>query len=224
MEFYEELKNTKIFGSATEFECQAMVFCFKARFKFFNKNEHIISQGEPMEEVALILKGGATVEHVDSMGDISILMKLKQGEIYGVEGAYAGDELFKDSLIATEKTLVMFMNKHRLITPCANKCKRHDIVVKHLMQMVAESNIQLLDKLTHMSKKTIRDKLLSYFNSLSKKAGSNYFEIPFNKTELANFLSVDRSAMSSELTRMKEDGLIDFEKRMFLLMRNEISN
>ena len=224
MEFYSELKNTKIFGSATEFECQAMVFCFKARFKNFNKNEHIISQGEPMDEVVLILRGGATVEHIDSMGDISILMKLRQGDIYGVESAYAGDEVFKDSLITTEKTLVMFMNKHRLITPCANKCRRHDIVSKHLMQMVAESNIQLLEKLTHMSKKTIRDKLLSYFNSLSKKAGSNYFEIPFNKTELASFLSVDRSAMCTELSKMREDGLIDFEKRMFLLMRNEISN
>lgn len=218
MEFIEELKNTKIFSSATEFECQAMVFCFKARFKFFNKNEHIVSQGEDMEEAVLILKGGATVEHIDSMGDISILMKLRKGEIYGVESAYAGDKVYKDTLIATEKTLVMFMNKHRLITPCVNKCRRHDIVSKHLMQMVASSNIQLLDKLTHLSKKTIRDKLLSYFSSLSKKAGSNYFEIPFNKTELASFLSVDRSAMSTELTKMKEDGLIEFEKRQFRLI------
>ena len=70
-----------------------------------------------------------------------------------------------------------------------------------------------------MSKKTIRDKLLSYFNSLATKASSNYFEIPFNKTELASFLSVDRSAMSTELTKMKEDGLIDFDKKQFRLMR-----
>jgi len=87
------------------------------------------------------------------------------------------------------------------------------------MQIVAERNVQLLDKLKHMSKRTIRDKLMSYFNSLAKKAGVNYFEIPFNKTELANFLSVDRSAMSTELTKMKEDGLIDFEKRQFHLIK-----
>ena len=221
MEFYQELKNTKIFGSATEFECQAMVFCFKARFKNFNKHEHIISQGEPMEEMVLILKGGATVEHIDSLGDISILMKLKQGEIYGIESAYSAESVYKDSLIATEKTLVMFMNKHRVINPCANRCKRHDIVVKHIMQMVAENNIQLLDKLTHMSKKSIREKLLSYFNSLANKSGSNYFELPFNKTELANYLSVDRSAMSTELTKMREDGLIDFDKTQFRIIKNK---
>ena len=221
MEHYQELKKTKIFCSASEFECQAMMFCLKTRFKSFNKNSHIVTQGEPMEELVLILKGGATVENVDSLGDISILMKLKDGDVYGLESAYAGDSVYKDSLIATEKTLVLFMNKHRAINPCANRCRRHDIVVKHLMQIVAENNIQLLDKLTHMSKRTIREKLMSYFSSLALKAKSNYFEIPFNKTELANFLSVDRSAMSTELTKMKDDGLIDFEKRQFRLIKKE---
>ena len=215
MEFYEDLKNTKIFSSASEFECQAMMFCFKTRFKTFKKNEEIISQGEPLEDLVLVLKGGVNVQTIDHMGDISILMKLKAGDVYGLESAYAGETSYKDSLISTEKTLVMFMNKHRVLNPCENKCKRHDFVVKHLMQIVAESQMLLLDKITHMSKKTIRDKLISYFKSLAKKTGSNYFEIPFNKTELASYLSVDRSAMSSELSKMKEDGLIDFDKRQF---------
>lgn len=221
MEHYEELKNTKIFAAATEFECQAMMFCFKTRFKTFNKNSKIVSQGDSMEELVLILKGGAVVETIDSLGDISILSKLKRGDIYGLEAAYTGESEYKDSLIATEKTLVLFMNKHRVLNPCSNKCRRHEFVLKHIMQMVAENNIQLLDKLTHMSKKTIRDKLLSYFNSLSKKAGSNYFELPFNKTELASYLSVDRSAMSTELTRMRDDGIIDFDKRQFRLLRTD---
>lgn len=221
MEFYEELKNTKIFSSASEFECQAMMFCFKTRFKTFNKKSYIVKQGDDMEDLVLILKGGATVEHIDSLGDISIWSKLKAGDIYGLERAYAGKTAYKDSLIATEKTLVLFMNKHRVLNPCENRCRRHDFVSKHLMQIVAESNLQLLDKLTHMSKKTIRDKLLSYFNSLAKKTDSNYFELPFNKTELANYLSVDRSAMSTELSKMKEEGLIDFEHKQFHLINRK---
>ena len=172
-----------------------------------------------MDDIVLIVKGGAIVQHIDSLGDISILRRLKKGDLYGLENAYFGQTTFKDSLIATEKTLVLFMNKHRVINPCENRCRRHDIVSKHLSQIVAESNLELMDKLTHMSKKTIRDKLMSYFNSLAHKAGTNYFEIPFNKTELASYLSVDRSAMSTELTRMKEDGLIDFEKRQFHLIK-----
>lgn len=219
MEHFEDLRKTKIFSSSTEVECQAMMFCFKTRFKHFNRNEHIVEQGENIEDIVLIVKGGALVENVDGLGDISILTKLKRGDVYGLESAFAGDEVYKDSLIATEKTLVLFMNKHRVITPCENKCRRHDVVLKHIMQIVAESNKELLDKITHMSKKTIRDKLLSYFNLLVEKTGSNYFEIPFNKTELANYLSVDRSAMSTELSKMKEDGLIDYDKRQFHLTK-----
>ena len=221
LEYFEDLKQTKIFSSATEFECQAMMFCFKTRFKHFNKNQPIVSQGDDMDEIMLIVKGSAIVQNTDQMANISILNKLKRGDVYGLASAYAGDTSYKDSVVAAEKTLVLFMNKHRVINPCPNRCKRHDIVVKHVMQMVAESNIQLLEKVTHMSKRTIRDKLLSYFYSLSEKSGSNYFEIPFNKTELANFLSVDRSAMSTELARMKEDGLIDFEKRQFHLIKKQ---
>lgn len=219
MEHYEDLKQTRIFRSATEFECQAMMFCFKTRFKTFNKHQHIVEQGESMEDIVLIVKGGATVQNVDSLGNITILRKLKKGDVYGLESAYFGEIAFKDTLIANEKSLVLFMNKHRVINPCENKCRRHDIVSKHLAQIIAESNLELLDKLTHISKKTIRDKLLSYFNSLMLKTGSAYFELPFNKTELANYLSVDRSAMSTELTKMKEEGIIDFEKRQFLLIK-----
>lgn len=221
MEHFNELKATKIFRSAPEFECQAMMFCFKTKFKTFDKNQNIVSQGDEMQDVVLILKGAANVENIDSFGNISILMQLRKGDVYGVESAYAGDEFYKDSLIATEKTLVLFMNKHRLITPCENRCKRHDLVVKNLMQMVAESNIKLLDKLSHMSKKTTRDKLLSYFTSMSEKQKSSYFEIPFNVTELASYLSVDRSAMSNELSKMKKEGIIDYDKKQYHLIKHK---
>lgn len=219
MEYFSELSQTKIFNMATEFECQAMMFCFKTRFKTFDKNQSIVSQGDEMEDLVLILKGSANVENIDSLGNISILMRLKKGDVYGLESAYAGDQYYKDSLIATEKTFVMFMNKHRAITPCSNRCKRHEIVSKHLMQILAESSINLLDKLSHMSKKTTRDKLMSYFSSMSAKSNTPYFDIPFNKTELANYLSVDRSAMSTELSKMKEEGLIDFDKKRYRLIK-----
>lgn len=221
VEHFDELKKTKIFKDTNEFECQAMMFCLKTRFKTFDKHQHIVSQGEPMDDIILIIKGGAIVENIDSLGNISILMRLKKGDVYGVESAYAGDTVYKDSLVATERTRVLFMNKHRTINPCENRCKKHEMVIKNLMQSMAQTSIQLLDKVSHMSKKTIRDKLMSYFKALEKKSGSAYFEIPFSKTELANYLSVDRSAMSTELTKMKEEGIIDFDKRQFRLIKNQ---
>ena len=218
MQYFQELSKTKIFATANEFECQAMMFCFKTRFKTFDKNTKIISQGDPMEDVVLILKGSATVENIDDEGNLSILMRVKKNEVYGLEAAYAGEQFYKDSLVANERTFVMFMNRHRLITPCENRCKRHEIVIKHITQILADRNIMLLDKLNHMSKKTIREKLMSYFKTLTTDNNS-YFDLPFNKTELASYLGVDRSAMCAELKRMKDDEIIDFDKRSFRLIK-----
>lgn len=218
MEHFLDLQKTKIFSSCTEFECRAMMHCFKARFKTFLKNEKVILQGDPMEDVVLVVKGEAMVQHIDTMGNITIISELERGDMYGLEGAFAGVENYKDTLIATQKTLVLFLNKHRIITPCSNRCIKHEKVIRHIMEIVAESHIKLKEKLTHMSKKTTRDKLLSYFNAVSKKAESEYFEIPFNKTELANYLSVDRSAMTTELSKMKDDGIIDFDKNQYRLI------
>ena len=219
MEFYKYLKETKIFNMASEFECQAMMFCFKTRFKNYLKNQEIIAQGDNVEDVILVLKGSAIVKNVDNLGEISVVRLLRQGDVYGLESAYNIDQLYKDSVVANEKCLVMFMNRHRLITPCENKCRRHEIVSKRLAQILAENNRELMDKITHMSKKTIRDKLLSYFTTIAERENSTYFTIPYNKTELANYLSIDRSAMSTELSKMKAENLIDFDKNQYRVIK-----
>jgi len=153
------------------------------------------------------------------MGNISAVMRLKKGDVFGAELAFAKAKFHKDNLLATEKTLVLFMDKHRLITMCDNRCKRHEFVIKNLMEMVADSNAKLLEKLGHMSKRTTREKLLSYLTTESNKANSNYFTLSMSKTELAEYLGVDRSAMSWELTKLREDGIIDFDKREFHIIK-----
>jgi len=221
MEYFQDLKKTPIFKESTEFECQAMMFCFKTKFKTFQRNEQIVKQGDLIEDVILIVKGGAIAENVDLLGNINIVSELGRGDVYGLESAVAQEEVFRDTLVAKQKTLVLFMNKHRIINPCFNRCKRHEVVVKNIMKLVAESHIKLLDKLTHMSRKTTREKLLSYLIAESKKSDNEYFEIPFNKTELANYLSVDRSAMSTELNKMKEEGLVDFDKKRYRILEHK---
>lgn len=222
MEYFQDLKKTPIFKESTEFECQAMMFCFKTKFKTFQRNEQIVKQGDLIEDVVLIVKGGAIAENVDLLGNINIVSELERGDVYGLESAVAQEEVFRDTLVAKQKTLVLFMNKHRIINPCFNRCKRHEVVVKNIMKLVAESHIKLLDKLTHMSRKTTREKLLSYLIAESKKSDNEYFEIPFNKTELANYLSVDRSAMSTELNKMKEEGLVDFDKKRYRILEDRL--
>lgn len=219
MEHFDELHATQMFSMASEFECQAMMFCFKTRFKNFKKGEVIVRQDDPLDDIILIVKGSAIVENIDRLGNISIMARLKKGGVYGVESAYAGVDKYQDSVTATEKTLVLFMNKHRVITPCENRCPRHEIVTKILMKIVAGGNMDLLKKISYMSKKTTREKLLAYLTDIEAEANSQYFELPFNKTELANYLSVDRSAMSFELSKLRDEGVIDFDKNQYRILK-----
>lgn len=215
MENFSEIKKTKIFAEISENDMQAMAYCLKIKFKNYNKNALIIEQGQPAEEVVILLKGGAKVENIDTFGDISLITKLKAGDVFGVENSFLGETQYKENLVATENCLVMFLNRHRLITPCENKCKRHDLVVKNLMRVIVERNKALMEKLKLLSKKNIREKVLAYLHNQSIKAGSSYFDLPYNKTELANYLSVDRSALSTTLSKLREEGLIDFDKKHY---------
>ena len=219
MEYFSLLKSTKIFSDANEFECQAMMFCFKTRFKSFDKNEKIVTEGDPVTDVVMVLKGSANVLNEDDLGNISIISRVGFGEVFGLEELNNKMECFKNNLVAKEKCLVMFMNAHRLMNMCENKCKRHELIIKNLMSMLLDNNKILLEKLNILSKKSTREKLLAFFKLCAEKNDNTYFEIPFNKTELANYLSVDRSAMSTELNKLKSEGIIDFDKKQYHLIK-----
>lgn len=220
MENFSEIKKTKIFKEISENDMQALAFCLKIKFRNYNKNDIIISPGQSCEDVVMILKGGVKVENIDAFGDISLITKFKAGDVYGVEKFYSDDKEYSDYLIATENSLVMLINKHRLISPCQNRCKRHEIVIRNLMKMIIERNTQLSTKLKLMSKKNTRAKVLAFLYNQSKLANSAYFDLPYNKTELANYLAVDRSALSTVLSKLRDEGIIDFEKKHFHINKN----
>ncbi len=221
MEYFSFLKSTKIFAFADEFECQAMMYCFKTRFKMFDKSERIVSAGEPTGEVVLILKGSAIIENIDSLGEISIISRVGVGDIFGLEEINNSAGEYKNSLVAKEKCFVMFMNAHRLLNMCDNKCRRHQFVIRNILELLNDRNRAMFEKLQIMAKKSTREKLLAYFSLCAEKANNSYFEIPFNKTELANYLSVDRSAMSSELSKLRQEGIIDYDKKEYHLKKGK---
>lgn len=112
----------------------------------------------------------------------------------------------------------MFFNVERILKTCSSACRFHSMVVQNLFFAISEKNRKLVQKLVHMSKRSTREKLISYLSEESKKQKSSKFTIPFNRQQLADFLSVDRSAMSNELCKMRDEGLIEFEKNIFRLL------
>lgn len=123
-----------------------------------------------------------------------------------------------NDVVAVEDSAVMFFDLQRLLATCSSACRFHAVVVQNLFFAISEKNRKLVQKLGHMSKRSTREKLISYLSEEAKRQNSARFSIPFNRQQLADFLSVDRSAMSNELCKMRDEGLLRFDKNRFELL------
>lgn len=221
MEFVDKLKKSKIFEGIEENDLKAFNYCFKTKVLTFEKNSTIVNEGEPLENIFLVLNGHIRSILTDFYGNTSIIADHFSGDTIGIEEAFASVEIANYSLIAIEDTEILQMNKYRVSRPCENQCPRHLTLQNNLIKIICQRNLGLLEKFNHITKHSTRDKVLAYLMSISKKFGSSYFDIPFNRQELADYLSVERSALSFELSKMKKDGLIDFNKNHFRLKKKD---
>lgn len=216
------MKKTKLFAGVGEEEIFAMLGCLQTRKKSFKKGEYVLQQGEYLNDITVLVEGQLHVQRDDYWGNRSIISTIGVGEIFGE--AYVGPEsgALLNDVVAVEDSTVLFFDVYRIINVCSSACRFHAMVVQNLFLAISEKNRQLIQKLGHMSKRSTREKLISYLSEEAKKQKSGEITIPFNRQQLADFLSVDRSAMSNELCKMRDEGLILFEKNRFtLLMRNE---
>ncbi len=213
------LKNTKLFAGVNDEDVSAMLGCLQAREKHFKKGEYVLRQGDKINDITVLVEGNLHVQKDDYWGNRSIINSIETGEIFGE--AYVGPNggpLLND-VVAVEDSTVLFFDVFRIINVCSAACKFHSMVVQNLFLAISEKNRQLIQKLGHMSKRTTKEKLISYLSEEAKKQNSGTIVIPFNRQQLADFLSVDRSAMSNELSKMRDDGLLTFEKNRFTLLR-----
>ena len=140
------------------------------------------------------------------------------GEMFGE--AYVAPEsgVLLNDVLAVEDYTVIFFDVKRIITVCSSACRFHSMVVQNLFFAISEKNRKLVQKLGYMTRRTTREKLIAYLSEEAKRQNSSEFSIPFNRQQLADFLSVDRSAMSNELCKMRDDGLLEFERSAFKLL------
>ena len=217
MEIWQDMMKSKIFEGLDERSIKALNFCFKSRLKFIQKNEIIVSEADKNEYCIYILDGKAKSVNINDNGVETIINIYKKGDLFGLTEAYVNAPHYKNTLIATEKSTIVLLNRYRFIYPCENRCMRHRILEKNLHRQLANDNIELNNKISLLTKRSIREKILAYLKRIQEKEGKDYFDIPLNRQELANYLAVDRSALSIELSKMKKENLIDFTKNHFNL-------
>ena len=218
------LQRSQLFAGVGEANIEAMLDCLSANLRDYKKGEYVLREGERVDNVMLLASGSLNIQKDDFWGNRSIVNHISAGEMFGE--AYIAPESgpILNDVIALEDSVVMFFDFRKILTVCSSACKFHTIVIQNLFFAISEKNRQLVQKLGHMSKRTTRDKLISYLSEQAKRSGSSTFSIPFNRQQLADFLCVDRSAMSNELCKMRDDGLLTFDRNTFSLISqmNEI--
>ena len=208
MDFYK-LSKTVLFQGATPEETEQMLSCLKAGKRKYKKEEMIYRVGEVVSCIGIVLSGSVLIENDDIWGNRSVLERAGEGEIFAETYASIPDQKMLVNVIAAEDTEILFLNVGKMLHLCSNSCIFHNELIKNLLQVSAQKNLALSRRIFNTSSKSIRGRLLSY---LSNQA------IPFNRQQLADYLSVDRSALSKELGKMSKEGLIYVKKSHFRLL------
>ncbi|MDD6648106.1 MAG: Crp/Fnr family transcriptional regulator [Firmicutes bacterium] len=214
------LKKCTLFDGMNDEEIYVMLSCLKARVVTASKGEYIFTEGEPAKYVGIVLSGEAQIIMVDFFGNRNITASIDPADVFGESFACADVEAMPVSVVASEASEIMLINCGYIIDVCSRACTFHNRMIYNMMKIVAKKNIEFNRKIEITSKRTTRGKLMAYLMTQAKMRGSNNFTIPFDRQELADYLGVERSAMSAELSRMRQEGLVDYKKSWFRVQRS----
>lgn len=197
-------------------ELPALLLCLKAREKEYQRGETVIEPGSSITELGLVLSGSVQVWQTDYWGHQTLIHRLERTDVFAESFAIARQRI-PLGVTAAEPSRILFLSADTLIRPCGSGCSSHNILNANCARMLAQKNISLTDNIRHLSKRSIHNKLISYLSDLAARQGSDRVVPPLSRQELADFLCVDRSAMTRSLYQMQDDGILSIEGRMIRL-------
>jgi CRP-like cAMP-binding protein len=216
--FLPILMGCRLFSGVSAEDLTAMLKCLNAGVRPFSKGEFVFSEGETPECVGVLLSGTIHICRDSFFGKRILLSVIEPGDFFGESFACAEVDESPVSAIAARDCTVLLTDYHRIIKSCTNACEFHSRLIRNMLSIIANKNIQLTRKLEHVTQHNTREKLTSYLGERAKLEGGNKFTIPLNRQELADYLAVERSAMSAELSRMQSDGILNYHKNEFELL------
>jgi len=215
--WFDILKRVSLFRDIDENKLDVMLQCIGAEVKNVLKNELVLLAGDKVTHIGIVLSGEMHILSECFEGKRSLIATIMPGDIYAEALCCASIEESPVSVMAKTNSSVMILDFPHILGPCSNICGFHGKLIENMLRVVANKNLQLQSRMEIVCMKSVRSKVLRYLESFVSKQGSQNIIIPFNREELANFLCVERSALSHELARMKADGLIDYKKNHFHL-------
>ncbi len=207
-----------LFNGISREQLTAMLSCLGAKVEFFDKKNTIFTEGSSAKYIGIMLSGSAQVMMNDYDGNRSILSEVTAGEVFCEAFAFAEVESLPVMVVANEPSEILFFDSNQMFCTCNNNCDFHRQLIFNLMKDLATKTIAYHQKIEITSKRTTREKLLSYLNLQAKKEGSRSFTIPFDRQGLADYLQVERSGLSAEISRLRSEGVIISRKSHFELL------
>lgn len=218
LKFQQILLDAPLFVGISGQDLEQMLSCLDAQVISYQKNEAVFLEGDKVRFIGLVLSGKIQVVREDYYGNRNIVANLGPGELFAETFACAGVSSAPVSVFAAQQSEALQLDCQKILSPCPSSCGFHRKLIENLLQVIAQKNLYLSGKLDLLSQRTTREKLLTYLSSEAKKAGQSEFFIPFNRQELADYLGVERSAMSAQLGRMRDEGILTFHKNRFRLL------
>ena len=210
--------NSPLFDGILPEDRKAMLGCIGYHIGTFRKGDIIAFEDENIRHVGIVLSGTVDMVKEDIWGNKTMLVRTRKNELFGETFACGSDNLSVVTFLVSEDAQVLFLPFDRVMHSCTMACMFHHRLIENMVHIIANKNRDLMRKVEVVSKRTIREKVLTYLSIQSQTQASRYFEIPLGRVELAEYLCVDRSALTRELVKMKEDGLIDYDRNSFRML------
>ena len=219
MEKTEFLEKLPIFYNLQKEEILSVLNFFNYYEQSFKKNDFLFDLEKDINQIGIILSGEINIIKEDFWGNRNILNKFKTGESFGEVFAISKVSSNNIMVEASQNCDILFLDLKNFSIDNKNNSMEILKFLSNIFKISLKKNIMFTEKLEHISKKSIREKLISYLSAEAQKNKTNTFTIKFNRQELADYLFVERSALSRELSSMQKDGLINYKKNLFTLIK-----
>ncbi len=207
------LSSMPLFHDIEKDKLESILQCLQPVIRCYPEDDMIALEGEPLYGIGLMLSGQSQIVRESATGDRIIMAQLSEGHLFGEVAAYARDPVWPVTVIATQDCDVMFIPTSKLATPCCNACPWHRQLIFNMLEILSEKALALNKKIGYLTLKSMRSRISAYLLDQHKTHNDFRFELPVNRSEMAELLHVSRPSMSREMGRMRDEGIIDYNKR-----------
>ena len=216
--YFEVLRKCPLFNQIEDESLVRALVCLGAKEKSYKKGDTVLTEGQEAKYFGIVLKGSVQLERVDYYGNRSILTSIEPSQLFGEAFACAGIKSLPIDVIAAEDTDIFFIDVRHIASPCEGACAFHAQLIINLLNIVAKKNLVLHQKIEITSKHSTREKLMTYLFLQEKNTGSRTFTIPYNRQELADYLGVERSGLSAEISKLRNEKVLECKRSTFTLL------